>query len=161
MITISNDNVLDGPAPVVPVNLVGVMGRGLAFDAKRRWPRLYDYYRQSLADGNLAGTTAGTGVRLTHWHGPSGRPVILFPTKVNWRNRSPRALVAAALHELAATARRAKTLTISLPPVGCGLGGLNRVDIARLALEAAQEDPDLVWAFHRWGPRAENILTEF
>ena len=47
----------------------------------RRWPALYAYYRERLTVGRLAGNASGDNVRLAHWLAPSGRGVMLPPTK--------------------------------------------------------------------------------
>ncbi len=66
---------------VNPVNCRGVMGAGLAKEFNRRWPRMYEVYREACQRGE---------VRIGH---PllcpmRDRWVLNFPTKDDWRERS-------------------------------------------------------------------------
>ena len=48
-------DLLDAPADAIcnPVNLVGVMGRGLALQFRTRWPASYRAHRAALRTGHL------------------------------------------------------------------------------------------------------------
>lgn len=48
-----------------------------------------------------------------------------FPTKQDWRNGSILSLIEQSAHELVALCDKLNIQTCYLPPVGCGLGGLN------------------------------------
>lgn len=48
-----------------------------------------------------------------------------YPTKHDWRNPSDPALVKQSARELVALVNKMNIKTCYLPPVGCGLGGLN------------------------------------
>ena len=86
-------DLLDAPADAIcnPVNLAGVMGRGLALQFRTRWPASCHAYRAALRSGAL-----GRG-RVHAHHLPDGRHVLHCPTKDHWRERSPIALVRATI----------------------------------------------------------------
>ena len=106
MLTTTDENVLTAPAPVIPVNLVGAMGRGLALAAHKRWRGLLAFYLQCLRDGRLDGERSGLKTAVAVFETDAGPRVILAPTKTDWRLPSPVALVRATIRRLG-PARRA------------------------------------------------------
>ena len=69
-------------AIVCPVNTVGVMGKGLALEFKRRYaPDMFYTYRQLCFNNTLK---LGCPAIYTKYN-PA---IIFFPTKDNWRNDS-------------------------------------------------------------------------
>jgi len=57
------------------------------------------------------------------------RWIINFPTKGHWRERSRLTDIEAGLEDLVDTVRRLGIRSIAIPPLGCGNGGLNWVDV--------------------------------
>ena len=74
-----------------PVNLIGVMGAGLARAVATAYPDCVPAYRADLRSGNLCEGT------VTAWRKPDGNYIIHVPTKRNWRDPSPLALVRASI----------------------------------------------------------------
>ena len=140
----TNEDILEQAAWANPVNLVGVMGRGLARTAALRWPGCVEPYRKAIADGSLR---VGT---VTTWARPDGGWIIQAPTKVHWRRPSEISVVAATIDALAPACRRAGIERLSVPPLGCGLGGLARKDVLTLIEAAARAATDIEWVLHRW-----------
>lgn len=99
-----------------------IMGRGIALQAKERYPLLPDVLGVRLRE-------QGNGV---YWF-PEWR-LITFPTKHRWRERSDIHLIAASVLELA-TLIKAGTIAgqrferVMLPRPGCGNGGLHWHDV--------------------------------
>ena len=107
-------------ALVNPVNCVGVMGKGLALQFRRRFPANFDAYREACTRRE---------VRLGRcfvFDAAAGRPrfVVNFPTKRHWRDRSRIEDIAAGLDDLVGILDRRAIGSIAVPPLGCGLGGL-------------------------------------
>ncbi len=151
---ITNDDVLTAPTPVIPVNLVGAMGKGLALAARTRWPELFGVYRTALRDQTLASPGLDRNgrqrpARLRIWR--TGRQhVVLAPTKQHWRAPSPPDLVKATIDALGDALRAAGANEVNLPPIGCGLGGLAPELVYPWVAAAARAHPDLTWRLHRW-----------
>ena len=148
-------DVLDAPTPVIPVNLVGVMGRGLALGARNRWAGVSAAYAAALASGRLRGPRViGRDQRepatAVAWTAPTRQLVILAPTKQHWRMPSPPELVRDAVRALAPAARTARRRSLNVPPLGCGLGGLSPRIVLPWVLDAVEASPDLQWTLHRW-----------
>lgn len=114
-------------AIVIPVNCVGVAGKGLALAAKRRWPDWFADYK-AHCDGRIR---VGE-VRFAN------RPIVPmvfnFPTKDHWRDPSRHAWIRDGLLDLESKTRPTKATrdmeatdgikSIAIPALGCGAGGL-------------------------------------
>lgn len=122
-------------ALVNPVNCVGVMGRGLAVQFRRRFPDAFEPYRQACRDRALRPG------RVLVWptRRPAPRWIVHFPTKRHWRDPSRLEDIDAGLRDLAAAVRRHRMPSVAVPPLGCGLGGLDWASVRPL-LEAHLAD---------------------
>ena len=125
-----------------PVNLAGVMGRGLALQFRTRWPSAYRAYRAALSNRQLRPGTVHA-CRL-----PDGRWVLHCPTKRHWRQASPMTLVQATVEAIGPCCARHGIRSVAVPPLGCGLGGLDWTDVRALLLDAAARHPELRWRLY-------------
>ena len=143
----SDGDILEAGAPCVPVNLAGAMGRGLALQAARRWPAIVPAYRAMLRSGELGEGTIALWRHADGW-------VLLAPTKRHWRNPSPPELVEATIAAIGPACLRRGISEVAVPPLGCGLGGLEAARVLPLVLEAAARRPGIRWTLCRWPARA-------
>jgi O-acetyl-ADP-ribose deacetylase (regulator of RNase III) len=111
----------DVEALVNPVNCAGVMGKGLAAQFRRAFPENMAAYRAACERGEVR-----PGRMLTVATGRD-RPrfIINFPTKRHWRDASRLDDIDAGLAALADELRAWKIRSLAVPPLGCGLGGLD------------------------------------
>lgn len=100
------------------VNTVGVMGKGVALEFKKRFPEMYRQYRDHCKARRL---TVG---KLWLYRNPD-RWVLNFPTKAHWRSPSKTSYIRAGLEKFAATYQDRGIDSISFPLLGCGNGGLD------------------------------------
>jgi O-acetyl-ADP-ribose deacetylase (regulator of RNase III) len=109
-------------ALVNPVNLAGVMGKGLALQFKVAYPANFRDYAKACADGRI-----GVGKLLVHGRGLTARPswIINFPTKRDWRQPSRFGDVDAGLVDLRQVIVNYEIRSVAVPALGCGLGGLD------------------------------------
>ncbi len=116
----------DAQALVNAVNCVGIMGKGLALQFKRAFPENFRFYAQACENGKVH-----LGSMLVHdlnrMTGP--RYIVNFPTKQHWKNQSRLEDIEAGLKDLVKTLRELHIQSIAIPPLGCGLGGLNWSDV--------------------------------
>lgn len=123
MIRFTTGNIFDAHtgAIVNTVNLVGVMGKGIALQFKERFKNNFRLYREACKN-----RTIGIGNSLVVREENNGTPVwvINFPTKIHWRNPSEYWYVERGLDNLAQIIKDYDIKSIAIPPLGAGNGGL-------------------------------------
>jgi O-acetyl-ADP-ribose deacetylase (regulator of RNase III) len=112
----------DVEALVNTVNCVGVMGRGIALQFRKEFPENYTAYKKVCDRGELRPGRMLV-FKLNQLHNP--RYVINFPTKRHWKAKSRIEDIQAGLEALVEEVRRRGIRSVAIPPLGCGLGGLN------------------------------------
>lgn len=120
-------------ALVNTVNCEGVMGRGIALQFKRRFPKNYEAYAKACKRGEVVPGRVfvfETGELM----GP--RFILNFPTKRHWRMASRMEDIEAGLRDLVRVIRGHEIASVAIPPLGCGLGGLPWPEV-RARVEAA------------------------
>jgi O-acetyl-ADP-ribose deacetylase (regulator of RNase III) len=129
----------DAEAIVNTVNCVGVMGRGLALQFKQAYPENFRAYEAACRRGDLR-----PGRMLVFETGLANpRYIINFPTKRHWRDRSRMEDIDSGLTTLVDDICRRRITSIAIPPLGCGLGGLDWRNV-RPRIEAALRGLDHV-----------------
>lgn len=124
----------DAEALVNAVNTVGVMGKGIALQFRRKFPEMFAAYEDAcrtrhVQPGRMHVFDRGAGTHPARW-------IINFPTKRHWRDASRMSDVDAGLIDLVATVQRLNIRSIAIPPLGCGLGGLAWAEV-RPRIEAS------------------------
>jgi O-acetyl-ADP-ribose deacetylase (regulator of RNase III) len=120
MITTVIGDLMQSTARVLvnPVNTVGVMGKGLAYDFKRCFPVMFSTYKDLCDSGDF---TIG---RLMLYRTPH-KWVLNFPTKQHWRANSRLEDIETGLQHFVATYAEQGITSASFPRLGCGAGGLD------------------------------------
>lgn len=84
-----------------------------------------------------------------------------FPTKKDWKHASKYEYISAGLTDLVRVVRQSDIESIALPPLGCGLGGLEWLQVLEMIRRAFSELPNArVLAFEPAGaPAADAIVN--
>jgi len=142
MIEVAKGNVLeaDVEALVNTVNCVGFMGKGIALQFKQAFPANFRAYEAACRAGEVV-----PGRMFTFDNGRLINPryIINFPTKRHWRGKSRIADIRSGLKALVADVRRLGVRSIAVPPLGCGLGGLDWREVRPMIEEAFSPLPDV------------------
>lgn len=142
MIEITRGNIIqaDAEALVNTVNCEGFMGKGIALQFKKAFPENFKAYERACRAGELR-----PGRMLVFATGSMMNPkyIINFPTKRKWREKSRTEDIEAGLAELAGELRRLKISSVAIPPLGCGLGGLDWREVRPLIERALASLPDV------------------
>jgi O-acetyl-ADP-ribose deacetylase (regulator of RNase III) len=125
----------DADALVNTVNTEGIMGKGIALQFKKAWPAMFKDYEAACKRGEV---TLG---RMHVWvtgslTGP--RYIINFPTKRHWRSRSKLVDIETGLQDLTRVIGELGIVSIAIPPLGCGNGGLDWRDVEPRILRALE-----------------------
>lgn len=110
----------DADLYVITVNLVAVMGAGVAKAFRERYPKLFQQYRKDCRNHVLA-----LGYPQIY-DAEDGKRFMMFPTKDNWKGNSQLPWVIAGLEWMIdnAGSEFAEDARIVMPPLGCGNGKL-------------------------------------
>src|SRR6266481_9892836 len=101
------------------VNCVGIMGKGVAQEFKRRYPAMFEDY---------AARCVRREVRLGKpylFRDRSGTLIVNFPTKDHWRSPSRLADIERGLDYYVKHYAEWGFKSVAFPQLGCGNGGLN------------------------------------
>jgi O-acetyl-ADP-ribose deacetylase (regulator of RNase III)/uncharacterized protein YwgA len=121
-------------AIVNTVNCVGVMGKGVALEFKRRWPDNFKVYKRLCDKKQLR-----PGKVYVHQDGDmltGGRRFLInFPTKDHWRAKSKMEFIDAGLDDFIDQVLKLQIKSVAMPPLGCGNGGLDWREVKALMTE--------------------------
>ncbi len=135
MIKYKKGNILNEPADAIvnTVNCVGVMGRGIALQFKKAYPQNFTAYKKACDNGNVK-----PGEMFIFPLNTLLQPkyIINFPTKRHWKGKSHIADIEKGLSALKEDIIKLGIKSIAIPPLGCGLGGL---DWAKVKLKIENE----------------------
>lgn len=135
---LTQGNILDSTADVLvnTTNCVGVMGKGLAFMFKKKYPELETWYKKqtpNMKPGDI------------HFYDPGdGKLIANMATKNHWKNPSKLEWIktgAFNLREICEDLSGDPVIdglpihSVAVPPLGAGLGGLNKFDVLELLVE--------------------------
>ena len=114
-------------ALVNAVNCVGVMGKGIALQFKKQYPKMFNSYRsicynKKLTPGHL------------HYFKEKDKFIINFPTKDDWRNPSKIEYIENGLVSLVILIKNLNLKSIAIPMLGCGNGGLDWKEVNTLII---------------------------
>ncbi|OED47316.1 Appr-1-p processing protein [Endozoicomonas sp. (ex Bugula neritina AB1)] len=142
MIKLTQGNLLraEVEALVNTVNCVGYMGKGIALQFKKAFPDNFAAYQIACKQKQVV-----PGQMFVHEEGDilNMRYIINFPTKRHWRQNSLMEDVDSGLVALVELVKEKGINSIAIPPLGCGLGGLDWLEV-RPKIEVAFADlPDV------------------
>lgn len=100
------------------VNCVGIMGKGIALQFKKRFPDMYEDYVRRCERGEVKlGRPYLYRTLLTPW-------ILNFPTKDHWRSVATLDNITAGLEYLLQNYKDWGITSMAVPPLGCGEGQL-------------------------------------
>lgn len=142
MIELTRGNLLEAPveALVNTVNCVGYMGKGIALQFKQAFPANFKHYETACHAGDMV-----PGKMMIHDNGGLVNPryIINFPTKRHWKGKSRIEDIESGLKALVADVQRLGIRSIAVPPLGCGLGGLEWRVVRPMIEQAFTPLPDV------------------
>ncbi len=132
----------EADALVNTVNCVGVMGRGIALQFKKAFPRNFDEYKAACDRGEVVpGKMFITERRAL----TTPRFIVNFPTKRHWRGKSRIEDIETGLIALREEINSRGIQSIAIPPLGSGLGGLNWKEVRdRIESTLGDESVDII-----------------
>src|SRR5664279_4826642 len=145
----------DVDALVNTVNCVGVMGKGIALQFKRRYPQMFKSYAAACGNGEVQIGRMFV-VSTEALDGP--RYVINFPTKKHWRSPSKIEYVEAGMDDLRRVIKALDLRSVAIPPLGAGNGGLDWAQVEPLITDRLGDIPGV--DIHLFAPVAGHREVE-
>ncbi len=108
------------------VNCVGVMGKGIALEFKKKYPEMFRDYKSRCNKNKVM-----PGVPY-HYKDIFGNSIVNFPTKDHWRSASRIQDIERGLDIFIEKYKEWGITSVAFPPLGCGNGGLIWEDIGPL-----------------------------
>lgn len=153
----------------ISVNIVGIMGKGLASRAKYQFPDVYVFYedlcrkkilqlgkpyvykRETFVDTELADDP------FSFPNPNSNKWFLLFPTKQHWRQKSTLEGIETGLQWVCNSYQNEGIQSLAVPALGCGLGGLDWHDVGPLMCQYLAQ---LTIPVRIYLPREQSIPSE-
>jgi O-acetyl-ADP-ribose deacetylase (regulator of RNase III) len=142
MIEYSKGNLLESEAEALvnTVNCVGFMGKGIALQFKQAFPANFEAYRRACDRDQLIPGRMFV-FETKEIIGP--KYIVNFPTKRHWKGKSRIEDIDAGLEALVDEVARLGIRSIAVPPLGCGLGGLDWNKVRPRIEQAFRAVPDV------------------
>lgn len=142
-ITFRTDSLFDSGASAIvnAVNCVGVMGGGLAKVFADKYPLMELDYIEYCTLGLLR-----PGMLHTYQPNLTKDPdIINFPTKDHFKNPSKLEYIDSGMERLSVLAITRNYMSVAIPALGCGLGGLDWSDVKPIIERHASLSPETLW----------------
>lgn len=127
------------------VNCVGVMGAGVALAFKNKYPSMYREYVSVCKNNQIEPGKPHV------WNSgdlfSKSLTIINFPTKIHWRNNSEYEYIEKGLQWLEEYLQDKQDMSISLPALGCGHGGLDWSRVKKLIEKYLSNSPAEILVF--------------
>lgn len=137
------------------VNCVGVMGKGIALEFKKRYPEMFMDYVLKCNRGDVK-----PGLPYVYQNS-EGVSVLNFPTKDHWRSPSRLSYVIDGLDWFIENYERYNIESIAFPPLGCGNGGLSWSTVGPIMYQKLSKLPIQVEIYAPFGTSQREISVEF
>ncbi len=137
------------------VNCVGVMGKGVALEFRKRFPAMFEDYLARCQRGE---------VRLGKpylYRDSSAVRIVNFPTKQHWRSPSHLADIGRGLDYFLAHAAEWEIRSVAFPPLGCGNGGLEWTEVGPLLYAKLRDAEFDVDVYAPYGTPKQELTEEF
>lgn len=133
MIKFKTGDLLKSSADVLvnTVNCEGVMGKGIAYQFKQKFPDMFKEYEKVCKNRQL-------NIGQLHIYNANERIIVNFPTKITWREKSKIEYIELGLNELVKYIKENDIKSVAIPPLGSGNGGLNWFDVRKLIAQKMQ-----------------------
>ena len=137
------------------VNCIGVMGKGIALEFKKRYPEMYQDYVKKCSLGQVQ---IGTPYIFEN---SDGMKILNFPTKDNWRSPSRLSFIIEGLDWIIKNYKDLGITSIAFPPLGCGNGGLTWGVVGPIMYQKLKELPIEIEIYAPFGVNRNEITDEF
>lgn len=137
------------------VNCVGIMGKGIALEFKKRFPKMFKDYLERCKRNK---------VHVGHpyiYKSLMGPQIVNFPTKDHWKSVSKVSDIEQGLDFLLAHYKEWGITSIAIPPLGCGNGQLEWKVVGPLIYSRAKQMEIPVEIYAPYGTSPTDLTKSF
>lgn len=136
------------------VNCIGAAGAGIARQFRDRYPSMNAEYIRLCRRRAVRPGVPYIWEDSDFFDGADEKVTIVnFPTKDHWRNPSRYEYIEKGIRWLEKYLRNRPNSTITIPALGCGLGGLNWERVKAMIVEILSESPAEILVFEPRQPK--------
>lgn len=136
------------------VNCVGVMGKGIALEFKKKYPEMFMEYILKCDRGEVK-------PGLPYIYQDKGISILNFPTKDHWRSPSRLSYIIDGLNWFVENYEKFGIDSIAFPPLGCGNGGLTWNVVGPIMYQKLSKLPINIEIYAPFGTSQREITEEF
>ena len=137
------------------VNCVGVMGKGIAAEFKKKYPKMFDEYTAMCECGIVKPGLPYYYTDLT------GASILNFPTKDHWRSPSRLSYIISGLKWFRENYQSLGITSIAFPKLGCGNGGLDWEMVGPIMYEYLSDLPIRIEVYAPYGTSSTQLTRDF
>lgn len=158
MVTLKYGNIFNTKAAVIvnTVNCVGIMGAGIAYEFRLRYPKMFERYVKLCDENNPNRLKIG---KLWLYQADDGRKILNFPTKIHWKYSSKMSYLCVGLEKFVSIYKEQNIAHIAFPLLGAQNGGLDADEVRDLMISFLKplEIECEIWGFD---PNADDDLYD-
>lgn len=150
-------NIFDSKCKTIvnTVNCVGVMGKGVALEFKKRYYDMFlDYKLKCGREEVVVG-------KPYFYNDSSGKQILNFPTKNHWRGKSELSYITEGLDWFIKNYKENNVESIAFTALGCGNGGLSWDVIGKYMYQNLRDLPIEIEIYAPAGTEDEKLSEEF
>ncbi|MGN0374928.1 MAG: macro domain-containing protein, partial [Butyrivibrio sp.] len=149
-------NIFDSTCSTIvnTVNCVGVMGKGIALEFKKKYPEMFMEYVLKCDRGEVKPGTP-------YFYKDNEISILNFPTKDHWRSPSRLSYVIDGLNWFVENYEKYCIESIAFPPLGCGNGGLTWNVVGPIMYQKLSKLPIDIEIYAPFGTSQREITEEF
>jgi len=150
-------NILDSKAHVLinTVNCIGIMGKGIALEFKKRFSEMFKDYELKCKKGEvILGRPYIYKELIPPW-------IINFPTKKHWRSVSKIEDIQNGLQYLVNNYKKWGIQSLAVPPLGCGNGQLEWYEVGPIIYKALNLLDIPIEMYAPFGTHSHMLTKEF
>lgn len=149
MLTIKKGNIFTTNCQTIvnTVNCVGVMGAGIAYECRLRYPKMYESYVELCKNKKL-----DIGI-IWIWKSDD-KWILNFPTKYHWRYESKEEYLEKGLKKFAETYKEKGITSIAFPLLGASNGGIPEKTSLEIMKKYLEDCEDINIEIYHFDPYA-------
>lgn len=116
------------------VNCLGVMGKGIALEYKKRYPEMFEIYKEFCKKKML-----NIGLLYLYKSKKDKKWILNFPTKYDWRKPSQYEYLEKGLQKFVDTYKQKGITSIAFPLLGTQNGCLDKEEVKKIMYEYLED----------------------